>query len=255
MSKCEPAVNLVGPSCQPSPGSTVRLSILPPRGRYLQNQTAPTTAFGGSSMTSSRAFAEFFVPEHEAVLTARGKATDLGCEPIGSGAGAALTFLAAVLSAKAVVEIGTGTGVSGLHLLAGMAPEGILTSIDVEAEHQRAAKEAFGLFGVAPGRARLINGRGLEVMPRLTDGAYDLVLVDADRTGYPQYVTESIRLLRRGGVLVLAGALHGDRVADPTQRDAQTVAVREAGRMVREDETLVPMMTSLGDGLLAAVKR
>jgi predicted O-methyltransferase YrrM len=206
-------------------------------------------------VTSSRSYAEFFVPEHEAVLTARGRAADLGCEPIGSGAGAALTFLAAVLSAKAVVEIGTGTGVSGLHLMAGMAPDGVLTSIDVEAEHQRAAKEAFGLFGVAPGRARLINGRGLEVMPRLTDGAYDLVLIDADRTGYPQYVQEAIRLLRRGGVLVLAGALHGDKVADPTQRDAETVAVREAGRIVREDETLVAMMTSLGDGLLAAVKR
>jgi predicted O-methyltransferase YrrM len=206
-------------------------------------------------VTSSRSYAEFFVPEHEAVLTARGRAADLGCEPIGSGAGAALTFLAAVLSAKAVVEIGTGTGVSGLHLRAGMAPDGVLTSIDVEAEHQRAAKEAFGLFGVAPGRARLINGRGLEVMPRLTDGAYDLVLIDADRTGFPQYVQEAIRLLRRGGVLVLAGALHGDKVADPTQRDAETVAVREAGRMVREDETLVAMMTSLGDGLLAAVKR
>ena len=92
-------------------------------------------------------------------------------------------------------------------------------------------------------------------MPRLTDGAYDLVLIDADRTGYPQYVPESTRLLRRGGVLVLAGALHGDKVADPTQRDAATVAVREAGRLVRDDESLVPMMTSLGDGLLAAVKR
>ena len=207
------------------------------------------------AVTSSRSFAEFFVPEHDAVLTARGRAADLGCEPIGSGAGSALTFLAAVLKARAVVEIGTGTGVSGLHLLAGMAPDGVLTSIDVEAEHQRAAKEAFGLFGVAPGRARLINGRGLEVMPRLTDGAYDLVLVDADRTGYPQYVGEAVRLLRKGGVLVLAGALHGDKVADPTQRDAETVAVREAGRLVRDDETLVPMMTSLGDGLLAAVKR
>nr|WP_090482790.1 O-methyltransferase [Nakamurella panacisegetis] len=206
-------------------------------------------------MTSSRSFAEFFVPEHDAVLTARGRAADLGCEPIGSGAGAALTFLATVVSARAVVEIGTGTGVSGLHLLAGMAPDGVLTSIDVEAEHQRVAKEVFGLFGVAPGRARLINGRGLEVMPRLTDGAYDLVLVDADRTGYPQYVAEAVRLLRKGGVLVLAGALHGDKVADPTQRDAETVAVREAGRLVRDDEDLVPMMTSLGDGLLAAVKR
>ena len=96
-----------------------------------------------------------------------------------------------------------------------MSKDGVLTSIDVEAEHQRAAKEAFGLFGVAPGRARLINGRGLDVMPRLTDGAYDLVLVDADRTGYPQYVQEAVRLLRRGGVLALAGALHGDKVADP----------------------------------------
>ncbi|MET3803469.1 putative O-methyltransferase YrrM [Nakamurella sp. UYEF19] len=206
-------------------------------------------------MSSSRSFAEFFVPEHDAVLTARGRAADLGCEPIGSGAGAALTFLAAVLSARAVVEIGTGTGVSGLHLLAGMAKDGVLTSIDIEAEHQRAAKEVFTVFGVTPGRARLINGRGLEVMPRLTDGAYDLVLVDADRTGYPQYVGEAIRLLRTGGILVLAGALHGDKVADPTQRDAETIAVREAGRIVRDDETLVPMMTSLGDGLLAAVKR
>lgn len=206
-------------------------------------------------MTSSRSFSEFFVPEPEAVLTARGRAADLGCEPVGSGAGAALTFLAAVLSARAVVEIGTGTGVSGLHLLAGMASDGVLTSIDIEAEHQRAAKEAFGLFGVAPGRARLINGRGLEVMPRLTDAAYDLVLVDADRTGYPQYVEQSVRLLRKGGILVLAGALHGDKVADPTQRDAETVAVREAGRLIRDDETLVTMMTSLGDGLLAAVRR
>lgn len=206
-------------------------------------------------MSTSRSFAEFFVPEHDTVLTARGRAADLGCEPIGSGAGAALTFLAAVLSARAVVEIGTGTGVSGLHLLAGMAKDGVLTSIDIEAEHQRAAKEVFALFGVTPGRARLINGRGLDVMPRLTDGAYDLVLVDADRAGYPQYVAESTRLLRSGGILVLAGALHGDKVADPTQRDSETVAVREAGRMVRDDETLVPMMTSLGDGLLAAVKR
>ena len=52
-----------------------------------------------------------------------------------------------MLSARAVVEIGTGTGVSGLHLLAGMAPDGVLTSIDIEAEHQRAAKDVFGPVG------------------------------------------------------------------------------------------------------------
>ncbi len=60
--------------------------------------------------------------------------------PIGSGGGAALRFLASVLEARAVVEIGTGTGVSGLWLLRGMRADGVLTTVDIEAEHQRLAK-------------------------------------------------------------------------------------------------------------------
>src|SRR6478752_2427646 len=179
----------------------------PARGRPTPSRSPiRQTPFRRFPVTTSRSYAEFFVPEGEVVLAARARAADLGCVPIGSGGAAALTFLAATIGARSVVEIGTGAGVSGLHLLAGMAPDGVLTSIDIEAEHQRAAKDVFGSVGVAPGRARLINGRGLEVMPRLTDGAYDLVLVDADRTSYPQYVEQSVRLLRIGGVLVLAGA-------------------------------------------------
>ncbi|HEY7814660.1 MAG TPA: O-methyltransferase [Nakamurella sp.] len=206
-------------------------------------------------MTTSRSYAEFFVPESDIVLSARSRAADLGSAPTGSGTAAALTFLAATVSARSVVEIGTGTGISGLHLLAGMAPDGILTTIDVEAEYQRAAKKSFTEAGIAPSRTRLINGRALDVLPRLTDGAYDLVFVDGARTEYPQYVTEAIRLLRPGGILIVDGALAGDKVADPTQRDGDTVAVRDAGRQVRDDETLTSMLVPLGDGLLAAVKR
>ncbi|HEY5880918.1 MAG TPA: O-methyltransferase [Nakamurella sp.] len=206
-------------------------------------------------MTTSRSYAEFFVPESDPVLSARSRAADLGSAPTGSGTAAALTFLAAAVSARSVVEIGTGTGVSGLHLLAGMAADGILTTIDVEAEYQRAAKKAFTEAGIAPTRTRLINGRALDVLPRLTDGAYDLVFVDGARTEYPQYVSEAIRLLRPGGILIVDGALAGDKVADPTQRDVDTVAVRDAGRQVRDDENLTSMLVPLGDGLLAAVKR
>ena len=68
-------------------------------------------------------------------------------------------------------------------------------------------------------------------------------------------MAEALRLLRPGGLLVVDGALAGDKVADPTQRDGETVAVREAGRLVRDDETLSAVMIPLGDGLLAAVKR
>jgi len=205
-------------------------------------------------VTTRRFYAEFFVSESDAVLSARARAADLGCAPTGSGTAAALTFLATAVSARSVVEIGTGTGVSGLHLLAGMAPDGILTTIDVEAEYQRSAKKAFAEAGIGPTRTRLINGRALDVLPRLTDGAYDLVLVDGARTEYPQYVTEALRLLRPGGILIMDGALAGDKVADPTQRDADTVAVRDAGRLVRDDEKLTSMLVPLGDGLLAAVK-
>lgn len=205
-------------------------------------------------MTNSRSYAEFFIPEGEAESAARGRAADLGCVPIGAGAATALTFLAASVQARSVVEIGTGAGVSGLHLLAGMAGDGILTSIDIEAENQRAAKVAFTEAGIAPGRTRLINGRALDVLPRLTDAAYDLVFVDAAKEEYSHYVLEAIRLLRPGGILAIDNALWHDRVADPTQRDPETVAVREAGRLVREDESLVSVLIPLGDGLLAAVK-
>jgi predicted O-methyltransferase YrrM len=206
-------------------------------------------------VSNSRSYAELFIPESEHALAARDRAADLGCVPVGTGAGAALTFLAASIGARSVVEIGTGAGVSGLHLFAGMAPDGILTSIDVEAENQRAAKQAFTQAGIAPARARLINGRALEVLPRLTDAAYDMVFVDAAKQEYPQYLAEALRLLRPGGILAVDNALWHDRVADPTQRDPETVAVREAGRLVRDDENLTAVLLPLGDGLLAAVKR
>ena len=81
------------------------------------------------------------------------------------------------------------------------------------------------------------------------------MLVDADTSEYPQYVAEAIRLLRPGGILAVDNALWHDKVPDPTQRDVATVAVREAGRFVRDDENLVPVLIPLGDGLLAAVKK
>ena len=172
-----------------------------------------------------------------------------------AGTGAALSVLAAAVGARAVVEIGTGAGVSSLYLLRGMPDDGVLTTIDLEVEHQRAAKEAFADQGVRAARTRTISGRALDVLPRLTDGAYDLVLVDADKENAAAYVEQAVRLLRPGGVLTVAGALWHDRVADPARRDETTTSVRELGRAVRADERLLPALLPSGDGLLVAVKR
>jgi predicted O-methyltransferase YrrM len=186
---------------------------------------------------------------------ARGRAEELGCVPVLPGVGAALRLLAAVLAARSVVEIGTGTGVSGLWLLRGMPADGVLTTIDVEPEHQRAAREAFAEEGVAGNRTRVITGRALDVLPRLTDGAYDLVLCDADKPEYEDYLAQALRLLRPGGVVAFDNALWHDKVADPAQRDETTTAIRELGKLVRDHADLVPALLPAGDGLLLAVRR
>lgn len=166
--------------------------------------------------------------------------------------GAVLRLLAASTRAKTVVELGTGVGVSALWLLRGMREDGVLTSVDSEAEHQRLAKQALSEAGVPSGRARLISGRALEVLPRLSDAAYDLVFCDAARSENADYLDDAVRLLRPGGCVVFAGALAGGKVADPAQRDADTVALRELAKTVRDDTRLVAAMVPVGTGLLVA---
>jgi predicted O-methyltransferase YrrM len=201
------------------------------------------------------AYAENFVLEDDVVTRARARAAELGCTPVHPGTGAMLSVLTAALAARAVVEIGTGAGVSGVYLLRGMPADGVLTTIDVEVENQRAAREAYTEAGIRANRTRLIPGRALDVLPRLTDAAYDLVLMDADKVEYGAYLDQAIRLLRPGGVVAVDNALWHDRVADPAQRDEATTAVREMGKTVRDHEGLVPAMLPCGDGLLLAVKR
>lgn len=201
----------------------------------------------------SFAFSDSYVIEDEVLLAAREKAAELGCVPVSAGSGALLRFVARAISARHVVEIGTGAGISTLWLLRGMADDGVLTSIDIELEHQRAARETLSAADIPQGRYRLIAGRALEVLPRLTDGAYDLVLVDADKSEYSLYFEQALRLLRPGGVIAFDNALWHDRIADPAQRDAETVALRDLVTMVRSHEGLTPVMVPSGDGLLLAV--
>jgi predicted O-methyltransferase YrrM len=203
---------------------------------------------------ASWSYAEEFVQEDEVLQAARARSKEVGVVPIGSGGGAALRFLAAVTEARAVVEIGTGTGVSGVWMLRGMRPDGVLTTVDLEAEHQRLAKKAFTEAGVQPQRVRLIPGAALDVLPRLTDGHYDLVFCDGDKLEYLEYLDEALRLLKPGGIVAFDNALWHDRVADPAQRDEETVAIRELGRRVREHDNLLPVLLPVGDGLLVAKK-
>ncbi|HEX6527933.1 MAG TPA: O-methyltransferase [Streptosporangiaceae bacterium] len=198
------------------------------------------------------AYVAEFAIEDEPLLTARANAADLGgTTPIRPEVGAALRFLAAAVGARTAVEIGTGCGSSGIWLLRGMRPGGVLTTVDTEPEYQRMARQVFTRAGFASNQSRLILGRAHDVLPRLSDGAYDLVFCDADPRDYPEYFTAALRLLRPGGVVIFNGILS----ADTGSEEAESDEAPELTSLVRADDRLVSMLLPLGDGLLAAVLR
>lgn len=214
----------------------------------------PARSFGQPAAQSTP-FAETYATEDPVLQTARALAHELGLPCVSPGAGSVLRLLAAAGSAKAVVEIGTGTGVSGIWLLRGMRPDGVLTTIDVEHEHQRIARRIFLEAGFASSRTRIISGRALNVLPRLADGVYDLIFVDADTTEFAACTEAALRLLRPGGVLIVNGAHAGGRISDPSARDVDTLTIRETVKAIRESEDWIPAVIPSGAGLLTAVKR
>jgi predicted O-methyltransferase YrrM len=158
------------------------------------------------------------------------------------------------LGAKAIVEAGTGTGVSGLWLLSGSA-QAVLATIDTETENQMIAKRAFTEAKVAANRTRVIHGRAIDVMSNMADAAYDLVFLDADRDTLEEQLHEASRLLRPGGVVAIAHALWRDRVPDPAMRDDATAIYRDVLRFFSNNDDFVSVLSPVADGLLLASKR
>ncbi|MDO4899272.1 O-methyltransferase [Actinomyces sp.] len=205
--------------------------------------------------TLSWSYTEEFPIEGEPAVRARMRGIELGTDPVSPAAGAALRLLTAAGGAKSVAEIGTGTGVSGLWILAGMGADGVLTTIDVEPEFQREARRAFDEAGYPGSRTRIIQGRASDVMPRMAAQSYDMVVLDVSPEEAAQLVAQGVRMLRAGGVLVVTHALWKDHVADPARRDATTVAARELGKTLRDEDRLHTSLLPVGDGLLVAVRQ
>ncbi|HBJ72849.1 MAG TPA: methyltransferase [Actinobacteria bacterium] len=199
-------------------------------------------------------YADEWLDESEQIRAARDRAGELGCTPVAPSTAHALRVLAKAINAENVVEVGTGAGVSGAALLSGMSAEGVLTSIDNEAEVQRLARETLNNLGYDHIRARLITGRALDVLPRLTDGAYDLVFIDGDRTEYPAALSLAKRLLREGGLVAFDNMLADGSIGDSSSRNPEAVALRDVTHALRDDDNWVPALLTVGSGLLIAIK-
>jgi len=200
-------------------------------------------------------YSETFIAEDSVKSAARARGIENGVTDVSQGAGAYLRQLAHQIKAQSVVEVGTGSGVGSLWLLEGMLSSGTLTSIDDEMEHSSIAKIALAEAEIEQPRFRLITNSVMDVMTKLTDRAYDLVVFRHNPEDLSFAISEAHRILRSGGVFVIDNFFGGGKVPDPAQRDPKTIALRDAGKSIKSDtDSWVTSLAPIGDGLLLATK-
>ena len=201
-----------------------------------------------------RAFSNTFIPETEIIQKARSRGQEIGTYDATPVVGSLLRYLTHLIGASSIVEIGTGAGVSGLWIFQAMSPKGLLTSIDEEVENAKLAKQAFEEAGINSSRYRLITGNSREIVGKLADSLYDIFIMRKSGD-LLDGIENAHRSLRPGGVLVIDRALLSGKVADPTQRDEDSVAYREVIKVIKDSSTLwLPMLLPVGDGVMVATK-
>ena len=191
--------------------------------------------------------------ETEPMQRARDWSTEVGVDAVAASVGAQLAVLSAACRATSILEVGTGTGVSGLWLLQG-SPGATLTSIDLELEHQQHARRAFTAAGVPSTRARLITGDAAEVLPRMNEGSYDIVLLDAGTEQILELFELALTLVRIGGTVCVHDALLGGSLADPAQRGADVQDMRALISTLLASNAVATAINPAGDGLLMVTR-
>ena len=187
-----------------------------------------------------------------AAIRARHAAAELPPIHISPDEGKLLHLLLLAIQASTVLEIGSLGGYSGVWLARALPVHGCLTTIEKDPRHARIARQAFAEAGLEA-RVRLIEGAALEILPTLTPG-FDAVFVDADKEPLAQYFEWSMRLLRRGGLLLCDNAFFHGAAIDSQDRSGAAEGVRAFNRLAANDPRLVATIVPVRDGLVVGVK-
>jgi predicted O-methyltransferase YrrM len=169
--------------------------------------------------------------------------------------GAFMGMMAALMGAKEILEIGTFTGYSSLAML--MACEARITCVDVSEEFTALARAFWTKAGVESRvTLRLDGGQGAiaDLLAQGRAGTFDLCFIDADKTSYDAYYEGALKLLRKGGLIMIDNVLWGGDVADASKTDADTAALRALNTKIKADARVTLSMVPIGDGLTLAHK-
>lgn len=206
-----------------------------------------------SKYESGWQFTEQYPVESDIQVKARRLSLEVGVEPVSRSIAAHLAAFPVMVGAQAILEVGTGVGVSGLALCR-YVPEAHLTSLDTEDELLTSARKLFQEQGIRAAQFRLIHGDARKVLPRFNHNSYDLVHLDGAPQQLLEYLELSIPLVRPGGVIIIPHALGSGRVADPAARDEVTTAMRDLLKSVASSQEFLPSLSPVGDGLLTLIR-
>ena len=183
---------------------------------------------------------------------------DIAVMQISPEMGQLMTLIARLMGARRVLEIGTFTGYSAICLASGLPPDGRLVACDVNPQWTGIARRYWKEAGLHE-RCDLRLGPALDTLALLRDegldDSFDIVFIDADKTGYLAYYEQSLALLRRGGLVMADNVLLAGKVADPAEQGEQTLAMRAFNSHLHGDERIDLSMVPIGDGLTLARKR
>lgn len=199
-----------------------------------------------------------FAPPDPALENAMRRSREAGLPEINVSAteGKLLLMLAEMVGARRILEIGTLGGYSTIHLARALPENGALVSLELDERHAEVARESIAGAGLA-NRVEVRVGDARESLARMVEGnegPFDIVFIDADKGGYPEYLDWAMRLTRPGSLILGDNAIRGGNVLDPG--DESSRAMRKFNENVARDDRLsaivVPLIREGIDGLVIA---
>ncbi|HEY1722380.1 MAG TPA: class I SAM-dependent methyltransferase [Magnetospirillaceae bacterium] len=173
-----------------------------------------------------------------------------------------MALVARIIGARRAIEVGTFTGYSALAVALAMPEDGRIVCCDINAETTSIARRFWTEAGVADKidlriapALKTLDALLAEDGPGNGAGTYDMMFIDADKTGYDSYYERGLQLLRAGGVMLIDNVLWGGSVADPKDHEASTEAIRALNLKVRDDKRVDMCLLTVGDGLSMVRKR
>ncbi len=205
----------------------------------------------------AQAYAErFTTPEDEALRMIAASTNQLHSQAhmlSGHLQGKFLQFISEIMQPRRILEIGTFTGYSAICLSKGLQPGGKLHTIELRPEEAKLAQENFNVANVQE-KIILHTGNALQIIPELNE-QWDLVFIDADKTGYIQYYELIVSKLKKGGVILADNVLFHGKVLENEMEGKSAKAIQAFNEYVFKDDSVEKVLLTIRDGLLMIIKK